>query len=65
MKFLLKALLKIFVGLIVLMLVYLFVAFILSRMTVQKEQNAQQDMAVYILTNGIHTDLVVPIKSPI
>jgi uncharacterized protein (TIGR02117 family) len=44
-------------------LIYLLSAFCLSRVTVDKEEGSTDDMAVYIKTNGIHTDIVVPLKN--
>lgn len=52
--------LLIFVGLII---VYLGLAFCLSRISVDKEPNLKEDIAIYILTNGVHTDIVVPVKT--
>jgi uncharacterized protein (TIGR02117 family) len=48
--------------LITLVLVYLIVAYCLSRITVNKELGAASDVAIYITTNGVHTDLVLPVK---
>lgn len=42
--------------------VYLLAAFVLSRISVEKEPVAASDVSIYILTNGVHTDLVMPIK---
>ena len=42
---------------------YLGSAYVLSRMSVDRESQTENDMTIYILTNGVHTDLVVPIKS--
>lgn len=42
---------------------YLGSAYILSRMSVDRESQTENDMTIYILTNGVHTDLVVPIKN--
>jgi uncharacterized protein (TIGR02117 family) len=44
-------------------LLYLLSAYCLSRITVDKETGQPEDMAIYIKTNGVHTDLVVPIKN--
>ena len=52
--------LLIFIGLIG---VYLFSAFCLSIITVDKEANTSNDVEIYIKTNGVHTDIVVPVKS--
>ena len=43
--------------------VYLLSAYVLSRMSVDRESQTQNDIPIYILTNGVHTDLVVPIKN--
>jgi uncharacterized protein (TIGR02117 family) len=42
---------------------YLLTAFCLSRITVDKELNTANDVGIYIKTNGVHTDIVVPVKS--
>ncbi|NIG53902.1 TIGR02117 family protein [Chitinophaga sp. Cy-1792] len=42
---------------------YLLSAFILSRMSTSKEQVANADIPIYILTNGVHTDIVVPVRT--
>ena len=60
-KFILKTLL----GIIAFVALYLLSAFILSRITISKEANTKEEVTIYILTNGVHTDLVVPIKSDI
>ncbi len=43
--------------------IYLLCAFCLSRITVDKEKNSSADVAIYILTNGVHTDIVVPTQN--
>ena len=43
--------------------IYFLSAYCLSRITVEKEKNQPSEMAIYIKTNGVHTDLVVPVKS--
>lgn len=43
--------------------IYLGSAYVLSRMSVDRENQTQNDMTIYILTNGVHTDLVLPIKT--
>lgn len=62
-KFLLTILkvLGIFVGLIV---IYVIFGLLLPKIEVPAEQtNEPKTITAYILTNGVHTDLVVPIKS--
>jgi len=44
-------------------LFYLLAAFCLSRATVDKEEGTTADVAIYIKTNGVHTDIVVPVKN--
>ncbi|WP_035567634.1 TIGR02117 family protein [Hymenobacter sp. IS2118] len=44
---------------------YVGTAFVLSRITVPKTQpQASQDVLVYLHSNGVHTDIVLPVKSP-
>lgn len=43
--------------------VYLIVGFCLSKITVYDEPNSPKEMAIYILTNGVHTDIVLPVKT--
>jgi uncharacterized protein (TIGR02117 family) len=50
-------------GIIVLIGIYALAAFLLSRMTAKPEPVSSSDVTIYILTNGVHTDLVVPIKT--
>lgn len=41
-------------------------AFVLSRITVNSEfVNQSKDVTIYIKTNGVHTDIIVPIKNDI
>ena len=44
-------------------LLYFLCAAVLSRITVQKDKNAPEEMPIYISTNGMHTDLIFPVKS--
>lgn len=60
MKYL-KIIFKIVAWFIAVVLFYLLVAFILSRVPVAGEKNTAKDLDIYILTNGIRTDIVVPI----
>lgn len=45
------------------MLLYLLAAFCLSSITINAEANQPPDVAIYIKSNGVHTDLVVPVKN--
>jgi len=58
-KFLLFGLAFIFVFI----LIYLSTGFFLSRLTTEKESSSKGDIAIYIKTNGVHTDIVVPTKN--
>jgi len=62
-KKILKFLLKTLLGIVVFLLLYLGTAFLLSRITVDEEPNTPNEVAVYIITNGVHTDIVMPVRS--
>jgi uncharacterized protein (TIGR02117 family) len=59
----LKIIGKILLGFIVFVLLYLLVAFILSRITVNEEANSKDEVTIHIITNGVHTDIVMPAKN--
>jgi uncharacterized protein (TIGR02117 family) len=42
---------------------YILAAYTLSRIAVAKEADSASEVAMYIKTNGVHTDLVVPVHS--
>jgi uncharacterized protein (TIGR02117 family) len=63
MRKILKFLWKTILTLITLLLLYLVTAFFLSRITVDEEPNTPDEIAIYILTNGVHTDIVMPTRS--
>lgn len=44
---------------------YLSVGFVLSRISTNKEKSKDQSVEVFVLSNGVHTDVVVPYKSNI
>jgi uncharacterized protein (TIGR02117 family) len=52
-----------FLGFITIILTYLASAYVLSRISTDKEENTEKDVTVYIITNGVHTDIVVPLKN--
>lgn len=56
---------KAVVGFLGLVVCYVLIALGLSRITVEQEPNTVAEVSIYILTNGVHTDLVVPIKSDV
>jgi len=45
------------------LLLYALSALILSNISVEEEQNAKDEVTIYIITNGVHTDIVVPVKN--
>lgn len=57
---------KVSLGILLFLVIYVFAAFSLSKITVNSNaDNQAKDISIYIMTNGVHTDLVVPIKSEI
>jgi uncharacterized protein (TIGR02117 family) len=63
MKKFLKITLRVVLGFIAFVALYLFAAWGLSKITVSAEPGTGQDVTIYILTNGVHTDIVVPVKN--
>lgn len=55
---------KFLVGLIFFLFIYTGTAFVISRITVNANPDAAEDITIYILTNGVHTDIVMPVKTP-
>ena len=43
---------------------YFLVAFCLSRITVNAHPTNKQEVAIYVISNGIHTDIVMPAATP-
>lgn len=62
-KKLLKTTAKALLIIIGLILLYLLAAYSLSKITVKREANTKEEIPIYILTNGVHTDIVVPTRS--
>ncbi len=65
MKKIFKIILKAILGLFAFVALYLLTAFCLSSITVHKEAGTKEEVTIYILTNGVHTDLVVPVTNEI
>ncbi len=63
MRKILKILLRVFLSVVGLILIYLLTAFCLSRIAVAKETGTASDVTIYIQTNGVHVDIVVPVKN--
>jgi uncharacterized protein (TIGR02117 family) len=60
-----KVALKLVLGFVAFVLLYLLLAFLFSVWSVKKDATTSNDVAIYILTNGDHTDIVVPVKNDI
>ncbi len=43
--------------------IYVVCALLLPKITVEKEISSKPEIDIFILTNGVHTDIVLPIKS--
>ena len=55
---------KAILGILLFLAFYTLAAFSLSKITVNSDATTQpKEVSIYILTNGVHTDLVVPIKN--
>lgn len=63
MKKALKLTLKIFLTFVGFVFLYLIAVFTLSKITVNQEYNTNPEVEIYIITNGVHTDIVVPTKN--
>jgi uncharacterized protein (TIGR02117 family) len=59
----LKTILLTFVGLIVFLALYLLAAYGLARIPTDRTASRGCDVSIYLLTNGVHTDVVVPIRT--
>ena len=62
-KRILKTAGKVFLGFLIFTGLYFLSAEILSGIIINKNRNQPEEMAVYIYTNGFHTDIVMPIKT--
>lgn len=60
-----RIILKCVLGFVAFVLLYTLSAFIFSIWSVKREPNASPDIAIYILTNGDHTDVVFPVKTAV
>ncbi len=63
MKKIIKIIGKTVLAIVGFFLLYLIAAFSLSKIIIEKEENTSNDVTIYVLTNGVHTDIVVPVKS--
>lgn len=63
MRTILRLLLRVLAVLIVLALLYVSAALSLPQITVPAEADRGNEVTAYILSNGVHTDIVVPVRS--
>lgn len=63
MKKIFKILLKVILVFTGFLLFYVIMAFSLSKITIAKEENTKPEVEIFILTNGVHTDIVMPVKN--
>lgn len=52
-------------GILAFIVLYLLVAFIMAHIPVNSNPEKSNDVAIYINSNGVHTDILVPIKNNI
>ena len=64
-KRLLRLLVKTIAGIVIFLILYLGIEFILSNITSAGLTNEPNDLSIFIQTNGVHTDLIVPIKNDV
>jgi uncharacterized protein (TIGR02117 family) len=65
LKKILKVISLTLLSLVLLVGIYIGLAYSLSRMSTECEPTTSKDVLVFILTNGVHTDIVVPVKHPL
>jgi uncharacterized protein (TIGR02117 family) len=62
----LKIIKKLFFVIFIFLIIYSASAFLLSKITINSEADHQsKDVSIYIKTNGVHTDIIVPVKNKI
>lgn len=63
MKRVIKTIVLVLGAFVASVLLYFGAAFVLSRMGVEREEPVSEEVTLYILTNGVHTDIVVPVRN--
>lgn len=56
---------RLVLGLLAFIILYVLAAVVFSHITVNKNPDKGGDVAIYINTNGVHTDILVPIKNEV
>ena len=54
---------RVLLGSVLFFLVYGLAAYVCSRITIEQEEGKNKEVAIYISTNGVHTDIIVPIRN--
>lgn len=65
LKSVLRFTMRFIVGIILFVLVYLVSVFVLYRIPVNRHPAQGGDVPIYINSNGVHTDIVVPLKNDV
>jgi uncharacterized protein (TIGR02117 family) len=65
LKKILRIIYRTFAGFIAFIGAYLLLTFVSSIIAITKEPGSSNNVAIYILTNGDHTDIVVPVKNQV
>lgn len=47
------------------LILYVVIGFFVAFIEVKAVQNQEQDITVYVMSNGVHTDLVLPIRTSV
>ena len=63
LKRFLKLVGKVLLGAATFVVLYFTAAYALSRITIDGEHNEKDEVTIYIKTNGVHTDIVMPVHS--
>jgi uncharacterized protein (TIGR02117 family) len=63
MKNVIKFFLRFLVGLILFVGTYLLLAYLLPKITFDKDSETKEEVTIFVITNGVHTDIVVPARS--
>ena len=56
---------KTVIGIVAFVVLYFAMAWLLSRIHTAKEKGAPEEVVIYIKTNGVHTDIVMPVQHPL
>ena len=65
LKWILRKAIRVLLYFLAFILLYLIVGFILSRISTSKEISKDQPIEIFVLSNGVHTDVVMPYKNKV